>query len=239
MYGKYSLARSILTGNDTDYRAYLKTTFERHIFSPKDLSHAVKQVVDDYQRRLDDIDAEVAIELEADLDLPKGKLTTGFRHDDEFRKRCEQLIGEASSAAFRDLGADVARELISIVVGELATIAAARAAVSAGLISGGVTLSPETFGIGLVVAYILDQMIDQAMKFLGYDPIESMTQEVTLNLVTIKRTLVEGDPKSSSPDGKQATVGRIGLRRWLQEMNRAQAAARRELLKELTGIEGT
>jgi len=68
-------------------------------------------------------------------------------------------LPHALAASRADLQADVATQLLSIIAGEVLTQAAVRTGVSAGIVGTGAAFGWATFGVGIVVGLILDQVI--------------------------------------------------------------------------------
>ena len=102
----------------------------------------------------------VAIRLDV-ADLPD-KLPVVDLDGVQLRSLMGGAAEDAAAVAGAALRDDLARELVSLAVGELLAQAAVRAGASAGLLGAGAATSVGTFGVGLAAGFVVDQVVSWA-----------------------------------------------------------------------------
>jgi hypothetical protein len=105
--------------------------------------------------------------------------------------------------------------------------AAAQLGVDAGLLSGGAVAGLTTLGIGMVVALVLDAVLDEVLKLVGPDPEAEIAGKVRQTLRELEETLVREDGGFLSRT-KAAT-----LRQRLEELHAERSQLRRAAVTAL------
>jgi hypothetical protein len=218
---KWRLVVDKLPYTRTDRHAlFLKRTFNERIFPPERLTTVLHQVVKNYVASLNGIENQMLVKMRLDVkDLPPDALPA-FGDEAKLRVAFERAMAEATERVRADLKADISREATSLVVGEVLTMVAVRLGVSTGILVAGTSSSWATFGIGFVVAVIVDQIVSWVWDWWR-DPVGDLTTKMNNKLDEIHRLIVDGD--SQAP----------GLRARLEELSKKRAALRRAAVMEL------
>jgi hypothetical protein len=190
MYSKWKLITDFVTNSD-EHNKYLEEQFGARVFSQEQLERAVESAVRTYMKRLDDIDSQLLIRLQADLaSVPATQLSPGIDRE-AIRQVIKEALRQARTAATSELGGAVQREIISFVTAEVLTQAAAQLATSSGILGAGAASSVATFGTGLVVAFVADWAVSWAYDKL-YDPVGELTGKLNGQLDQLEKVIVAG-----------------------------------------------
>lgn len=195
-----------------EHPAFVRRAFHEILFSPEQLEGRARQTVEGYLEAVRDIEGLLLIQLRQDLaDLP-ATLPLVSLDQEAVRALYERAVAAAAERAGVNLQQDMARELVSLIVGEVLVQAAVRLGVTAGLTGAGAA----TLGAGLVVALLVDQLLH-----LVWDASRDLIRELESRLDDLRRAVVEG------------TAEAPGLRRRLEHLDRERAAARRQAILDL------
>jgi hypothetical protein len=85
----------------------------------------------------------------------------------------------------------VATQVVSLITGEVLTQVATRLGVSAGILGTGAASSWATFGIGLVVGIIVDQIVAWVWDWYA-DPTGTLAGQLGTRLDGVNRLIVDG-----------------------------------------------
>ena len=158
---------------------------------------AVAAYLDD----VEGVEAEMLVRLRADLaDTPRSGevLPAHLRGDREFRDQYRALAGRVAVELRTDLGVTAGRELGVMIASDVAARAALQAAkaaaaemgVSAGVLGTGAVSTVATLGVGMVVALVLDYVLDAVFKLAGYDPAAKIAALVRASIDKLEAALV-------------------------------------------------
>jgi hypothetical protein len=233
---KFALVKGFLgIGGEDAHARYLKEAFARHVFSEDELAEAMTATVRGYLIDLDGVENEMLVKLRADLaDLDhSGQGTPShLRSEAEFRKEYERLAAQVASTIKLDTGVTVGREVGLLVTSEIATQAAMQATraagaemgVEAGLLGTGAASSVATLGLGVIIAIIIDYILDAVFKAAGYDPAAKIAGQVNSSLDKMEKALT-GDTTWG--------VGTKGsLRQQLEKLHEARSTLRRDTITQ-------
>ncbi len=206
--GKWELVKAQL-GGDTEgqYAAFLAEAFAAHVFRATDLEQAVAAAVRGYLAELDGIEDALLVRLRADLAddaLPVAAVVPALRSEQAFRQRYRDLAERVAQDLRTDLAVVAGRELFLWEATTLATdltlkagaAVAARLGVSTTILSAGAAASWRTLGVGLVVAIVLDAVVNRIIKAAGYDAEEQVAGRVAQTLDDLGRSITDGDPEA-------------------------------------------
>ena len=264
--GKWALVKAEIGPADS-YAAFLQQAFAEHVFPMEELEKTVRAAVSGYLAELEGLDDNLLVRLRADLgddELPR-RAIPALGSDEALRRHYHALSERVAQDLRTDLAVVVGRELFlweaTTVATELTlqagTALAARLGVSGAILSAGAASSWRTLGVGLVVAIVLDAVINRIIKAAGYDAEEQIAQRVAQTLSDLGRTLTDGDPAArdtlerlktlqrDDPDPGvraacaeavrriEAGIQLFGLRRELTALSAARASLRKETLRRL------
>lgn len=199
---------------------YLRQTFNDQLFAPEDLTRAMEQVASSYGDSLSEIENRMLVKLRHDLsDLPPSALPE-FADESVLSSAYQDALGRTLNHVGSDLKADVAKELVSLVAGEVLTQVAVRLGVSAGILSAGASTSWATFGAGLAAGVIVDQLVGWVWNWWA-DPAGNLSAELNDRLDQLERSIVSGDGQTP------------GLKQALAEFAKRRAEVRRAAIMEL------
>lgn len=209
---KWKLVKDYFSKDD-EHGKFLQEQFSKRIFSPTQLQSAVESSVSAYMRRLEDVDSQLLVRLQADLSsVPSEQFAPGVDRD-AIQQIVNAAVREARTAAASDFRGMVEREIVSMVAGEVLSQAAVQLATSCGILGAGAASGTVTFGAGLVVGVIADWAVSWAYDRL-YDPVGELTKKVDQQLDQLERMIVIGDAK------------RPGLKKRLQDYSQRRSQAR-------------
>jgi len=233
--GKWAFVKAKLPWTDADgHKRFLRESFERMVFSDKDLKELIESAVRGYVSELEGIESILLVDIRADLsesDLAPPDLLPALDSDARFQSAYAQMAQRVLAVIEFDMGVTVAREVASFVVSDIAANISlrilaevtAQLGLSGGILGSGAALSVETLGMGLLAGLLVDKLIDLVMHQAGYDPEGEVAVKVCEALDQVQALLLDGDAQSG-------TLGLIGELRKLQQ---ARSRLCNEALKKL------
>lgn len=231
--GKWELLKGLVDGGESHQR-YLSEAFARHAFSADELREAMEGAVAGYLDDIEGVEAEMLVQLRADLadgERASEPLPADLRGNDQFRDEYRKLSGRVATELHLELGVTVGREVGIMIASDVAAQVALQAAKSAatemgvntGVLGTGAASTVATLGVGMVIALILDYVLDEVFKMAGYDPAAQIEALVIETIDRLETSLI-GDPGPFS-------VGKKGaLRERLEQLHVARSALRRETI---------
>ncbi|MGH7169984.1 MAG: hypothetical protein ACRELG_06890 [Gemmataceae bacterium] len=229
---KWELVKGMVGGSES-HRRYLSEAFGRHVFSSDDLREAMEAAVRAYLDDLEGVEAEMLVLLRADLadpDRPAELLPAHLRSDEEFRREYRKLAGLVVNELQSDIGVTVGRELGMLVATDVATEAALEAVAEMGLGAGvlgtGAVSTVATLGVGMIVAIILDYILDEVFKIAGYDPAAKIEALVCESIGKMEASLIR--------DAGMLSFHKKGaLRLRMEQLHESRSKLRREAITRL------
>jgi hypothetical protein len=268
--GKWELIKTrFRTEGEDEYARWLRDQFADNLFRSEELQQTVEAAIRAYLSELVGIEGQLLIRLRADLadsELQVQEAIPALWSDAVLRQRYDMMMTLTLPLLDKDLKVTAVREAASFVGSEIATAITlkvgaavmARLGVSAGILTTGAASGWATFGIGLVIGFVVDQAIGEIMKAAGYDAEARIAARVDETLDDIGRVITDGDPEARTtlaklqrmhledPDEevRAACPSAIrlinenscrlrGLRGELSKINAARASLRKEALSRL------
>jgi hypothetical protein len=195
-------------------KKFLEAKFNEHIFSAKDLENAVREVVTDYIRQINDVDSQMLVRMRLDLaklpECPWPEVTSQDLFNDRFQHTMQAIQAKLGIQIGTDVASMVATELATQITMKVLQMAIVELGVEGGVLAAGAASSWATLGVGLVIGIIVDKILDWWM-----DPIGELNKKLSKELDRLHELIVEGD-------GKEA-----GLRAKLQEYSKERAKLQR------------
>ena len=173
------------------HEAFLRSQFEEHIFKPDDLKDVVEQVIASYMAHIRSIESQMLVKVRADIaDFPETYFAANF-DESEFREQYDQALMQALRAAKHDLQADIGTLIVTEMAGTVLADVALKLGVSAGILGTAAASSWTTFGVGVVVGLIIDQIVSWVWDWYA-DPKGRLVTELNNKLDSIRRLIVDG-----------------------------------------------
>jgi hypothetical protein len=212
-YSKYKLVRG-------QHEQFLAETFRKHFFGPEELRQAMTNAVEAYVAELEAIDNRMLVDIRMDVaGLPAAASLSSMPMPD-LQARYREVCGRIGGVAGADLTVDAGRAVADLIVGSVVTMIAARMGTSAVVVGAAAASSWWTFGIGLVIGVIIDQIIATVWDWT-YDPRGKLVAMMGEKIDEVRKMVLEGDG------------GKPGLRAELRSYAERRAALRREAVMTL------
>jgi hypothetical protein len=234
--GKWELIKGMVRGGES-HRLYLSEAFGRHVFTSDQLRDAMESAVSLYLVDVEGYEAEMLVKIRVDLadpSRPDKLLPAHLSGEEEFRREYRKLSERVITDLHLDLGVTVGRELGIMIASDVAAQAALQAAraaatemgVNAGILGTGAASTVATLGLGIVVAYILDAIVDQIFKLAGHDPAAKIEKLVCKSIDKMEAALIQ--------DSGVLWLNKKGsLRERMEELHESRSKLRRETINRL------
>lgn len=212
---KWRFIRDRLPWNDgTEHERFLKQKFEEQLLSPTDLELAIRQAVLERFGKVKDLENQMLLSMRADIaDLPE-YAAIKTTSDEDLASEFQAALRSAAETVSDDLSSDIESQLVSLVAGEVLAQVAVRLGVSAGLLGTGAASGWATFGIGLLAAIVVDQIVSRLWDYFASPELE-LAIELSKSLSELKKLICQGDSETIGLDGqvKQWSLQRANLRK--------------------------
>lgn len=160
------------------HQAYFQRKFAEILCDPnKDLHRLTESIVHSYYNELQSIDSAMLVDLRQDVADSRYACEMASLDASQWMQAYQTAIAQAATAAQADLKAEVGRQLASFIAGELMTQVAARLGISSGILGAGATSGAATFGTGLLMGLIADQIISGIYDLL-FDPAGKLAAQI-------------------------------------------------------------
>jgi hypothetical protein len=126
----------------------------------------------------------------------------------------------------RELGIMVASDVIARVVLQAIKAAATEMGVNAGVLGTGAVSTVATLGVGMVIALILDALLDEVLKMAGYDPAAKIESLVCESIDKMEAALIR-DPGFFLWEKKGT------LRHRMEQLHESRSKLRQETIHRL------
>lgn len=212
-YSKYTLIRG-------QHEKFLAETFRKHFFGPDELKQAITNAAQAYVADLEAIDNRMLVDIRMDIaDLPDGASLQAMPVPDlkdRYRLLCSRIAGITGA----DAAVDIGRVATDMIVTSVVAMMAAGMGTSAVVLGGGAASGWWTFGIGLVVGVIVDQIIGAVWNWT-YDPHGKLVAMMNKKIDEVRSLVLDGHD------------GNPGLREELRRYANKRAIVRREAVLQL------
>lgn len=203
LQGKWNLVLGTI-GDNSAYTSFLQQAFRQYLFPMPELEKTVNTAIRGYLAELEAIDDDLLVRLRADLaddELPRMTIPA-LRSEDAWRSHYHELSQRVAQDLRTDLAVIAGRELFLWEAQNIATdltvqagaAIATRLGLSSAILTTGAASAWETFGVGLVVSLVLDEVVCRLIKAAGYDAETNIARRVEEMLSDLGRTITDGDP---------------------------------------------
>lgn len=157
IYGKWRVLKSKLPLTDSEgHKKYIVDQFDKHIFTPQQLSDRVKTIIEDSIRDLDQEQNNLAVAIRKELlgrPLMPGEIPVA-------REELTNAIDRAVFTAQVDAAKGATGLVVAEVTASVASQVLTRLGVSAGILSAGAATSWWTLGAGLAIGFAVNELWD-------------------------------------------------------------------------------
>lgn len=231
--GKWNLVVGAFDG--TSHRQFLNDAFEQHVFTPQAVQDAVESALRNYLTDVEGVEAEMLVKLRADLADSLGQDLPHFRDDAAFRREYRKAFDAVVAELRIELAVSVGKEVGFIVLTEAVTrmavqamrTAAAELGVSATILGSGTVSTLATLGVGLVVGFIIDAIVEEVFKLLGHDPVAKIHGVVNDSLDRMEESLTR------RRSGLFTTTPAGSLRAEMERLHDERSKVRRETIARM------
>jgi hypothetical protein len=203
---------------------FLTKTFEEDVFTQDQLEQTIKQLVLGYLSDLDGIENQLLVRVRRDIpNLPKEPI---FKTDKaKLQAAVESTLVPTRKGVAQKVTGELGKDGLSLVMGEVLTQVTVKWGVSSGILGAGAASSVTTFGIGLAVGVVADEILSFAWDKFA-DPKGQLAKNITSKIDELARSFFEGDTKNP------------GLRIQLQDYAKARQKLWRQTIEEAAGKGG-
>jgi len=209
--------------------AFLKTEFERQVFSPDDLTKAIEQAIVGFTADLASIENQMLVDIRADLNA-QGIVSVVRSFDDElFRETFRKILARCKRDAAIDTAGDVAIFATSIVIERIVVkvlfSAARKTGTSAAVLGAGAATSWASLGTSMIAAIIIDQILSKIWDW-AFDPVGKLQANLNDHLQKLCDSVCGG------------REDRTGLRSHFEHLAAERNHYRELVLPELLNCQG-
>lgn len=211
---------------DDRLKEYITKCFHEDIFSPNDLENALQDILALYLKEVESIENEMLVNIQQDIpDLPSnsimrttppGSLSSVF----------QTLLVQTANSAHSDLARCIGRETVSLIAGEILGELAVQMATSAGILTAGGSTAAMTFGISVIAAIIVDQVISWIWDWYA-DPKGEVAEAICAQIDNMERLIIQGDGKTP------------GFRDQLLKINQERTEIRQKTIQKMIQSNGS
>jgi len=212
-YSKYKLIRG-------QHEEFLAEKFREHFFGPEQLKLAMTTAVESYVAELEAIDNRMLVDIRLDVAGLPATASLSSMPVPDLQARYREVCGRIGSVAGADGAVDLGRIAADTIVFAVLEMIAARMGTSAVIVGAGAASGWWTFGIGLVVVVIVDQIIATVWDWT-YDPRGKLVAMVDEKIDEVRKLVLEGDGEKR------------GLRAELRSYAEVRATLRRQAVMTL------
>jgi hypothetical protein len=263
--GKWEFIKDTLGAGN--HRKYLAEALARNTFTVDELRAVLEAAIKGYLTDLDGLENELLVQLRADLadsELGRGTLRPYVASDKAFQSEYRKLALVALPVVADDMNITLSREMLGFIAMDVGTQAVVRIGtvtvgelgLEGGILGSGAVVGIGTLGVGLIIGFIVDAVLDDLLRIIGYDPQREIARHVCGALDEMRALLVDGDTRARSTHEKLCKLasddwwedvrtasrraadriergGRLGLRWELQRIQQVRARLRQEALRKL------
>jgi signal transduction protein with GAF and PtsI domain len=171
---------------------YLRSEFEANVLRGDDLRTAIEQCVSEYLARIQSVESNMLVELQADIRDYDRSISFAKLDSSQLQVIFDDALARAKAASQIDLQSTVSSQLVSIVVGEVLTQVAVRLGVSAGILGTGAAAGWVTLGVGVIVGIVIDQIVMTIWNRWA-DPEGKLVDSLNLKMTQIEHLICYGD----------------------------------------------
>jgi hypothetical protein len=189
--------------------SHIREAFEKHLFSAESLQKEIERTITLCLQDINNAENKMLVALQADLATHAPSLA-GLSNE-ELRRRYDELISRIATDPSMSLKDDVIREVSLTVASEILVAVLRQLAVRAGILGTGAASGWASFGVGLIIAIVLDQLWDWY-----FDPVGQLATKLDNQLRDLETWIIQG---SNEQPGLYARLSKVANDRakWREE----------------------
>ncbi len=225
---------------DDSHKDFLAQVFARHIFSPDQLRAVIEGICRAYEDDLIVVENEMLPKLRFDLtfvEYPSGQIPSYLRSNEAFSKEYRKVADRLTEQMQWNMEVIYGREVMVLTgtgVSYRVTLLAAKGVASEMGVEGGLLLvnsssAAERLGVGIIVAVIVDYVLDVLFKMDSHDPEAKIATALVKSLDMMEAALIR------DPDLRwYVNLDKKGsLREEMEKLHKARSRLRREAVASL------
>lgn len=211
---------------DDRLKEYITQCFHEDIFSPSDLEKALQDILALYLKEVESIENEMLVNIQQDIpDLPASSIMR-TTPPESLGKIFQTLLVQTAESAHSDLARCIGREAVSFIAGEILGEIAVEMATSAGILSVGGSTAAATFGLSVIAAIIVDQVVTWIWDWYA-DPKGEVATAICAQIDNIENLIIQGDENTP------------GFRAQLLKINQERAKIRQKTVQQMIHSNGS
>ena len=222
----YAVTDAIPFTRDDRLKEYITQCFHDDIFSPSDLDNALQDILALYLKEVESIENEMLVNIQRDVpDLPSSSIMR-TTPPESLSNIFQTLLVQTAESANSDLARCIGQEAVSFIAGEILGELAVQMATSAGILTAGGSTGAMTFGIGLIVAVVVDQVVTWIWDWYA-DPKGDLAAAICAQIDNMENLIIQGDGKTP------------GFRDQLLKINQERTEIRQKTIEKMIHSNGS
>lgn len=211
---------------DDRLKEYITQRFHEDIFSPSDLENVLQDILALYLKEVESIENEMLVNIQQDVpDLPSSSIMR-TTPPESLNSIFQTLLVQTANSTHSDVARCIGREAISFIAGEILGELAVQMAASAGILTAGGSTAAVTFGISVIAAIIVDQVITWIWDWYA-DPKGEVAAAICAQIDNMENLIIHGDGKTP------------GLRAQLLKINQERTIIRQKTIQKMIHSNGS
>ncbi|MCR5164372.1 MAG: hypothetical protein K6C40_10175 [Thermoguttaceae bacterium] len=211
---------------DDRLKEYITKRFHEDIFSPSDLENVLQDILALYLKDVESIENEMLVNIQQDVpDLPSSSIMR-TTPPESLNSIFQTMLVQTAKSTHSDVARCVGREAVSFIAGEILGELAVQMAASAGILTAGGSSAAMTFGIGLIAAVIVDQVVTWIWDWYA-DPKGEVADAICAQIDNMERLIIQGDGKTP------------GFREQLLKINQERTEIRKKTIEKMIHSNGS
>lgn len=209
--GKWKYAKSKLQSGDKEYAKWIEAELTRTLLDPHEMQDVIKTSAQQYLEEINAEENRLLVKLSQDV-FAMPEFASLHMISAEQVKKCfdgslAEVSKELSKAIGRETGTFVASEIAMMVLSRVI----GRLTISGVVIGGGAALSPESLGLTLAAAVVVDYVVTKIWNMFS-NPEKEIAEKVKQQLYELRNQVLWGE-NNKDDDGLLYELNRIATDR--------------------------
>lgn len=220
--GKWQYAKSKLQLGDKEYAKWMETELTRTLLDPNEMQDVIKKSAQQYLEEITAEENRLLVKLSQDVFAMPEFASLHLISEEQMKRSFDAALADVSKELPKAIGRDVGTFVASDIAATVLVGVVARLTVSGTIIGGGAAFSPESLGITLVAAVVIDYVVTKAWNMFS-DPEKDIAKKVREQLYELRNQVLWGDGNKDDD----------GLLHELDQLSKARAKLRSSAIKHM------